>query len=267
MGNGMPKHLRVVRMIGRWLITLYPAEFRRRFGEQIEQNINDLCKDSGGSIGSDLLRIWADVGAGIIHEYFSAVGAGIKVSKEILKPKVAAFAGVLMVLPGAVVFAMLILQIEPPPGRFEALLRTAEGPNVVGSLIVLFLVVVLPAAGVYIGSNRAGSGVLSFAWSNVLTAVVLATLLVSPFAALSATIGQLSYSGFPAALFAILWLAALAAVWTAAPTVRDLLAGRNPFSNPPAAALRLCAFLLVTIFWFNIVADQMPCFLGIPNCD
>ena len=31
--------------------------------------------------------------------------------------------------------------------------------------------------------------------------------------------------------------------------------------------LRVAALLAIALFWGGVVADQMPCFLGVPNCD
>ena len=60
--------------------------------------------------------------------------------------RLAAIAGVPLVLPGAVMFAMLYLNIEPPFGPFEQSLgRTNDGsPHVIGSLIAFNAIVVFP---------------------------------------------------------------------------------------------------------------------------
>ena len=31
--------------------------------------------------------------------------------------------------------------------------------------------------------------------------------------------------------------------------------------------LGLCLMILITLLWVGVVADQMPCFMGVPNCD
>ena len=45
--------------------------------------------------------------------------------------------GILLALPFATLFAMLVLHIEPPLRALEALRTDGDGPNVIGSAIVL----------------------------------------------------------------------------------------------------------------------------------
>jgi hypothetical protein len=60
--------------------------------------------------------------------------------------RIAAILGVLLVIPGAFLFAMLSLNIEPPFGPLDPYLRRSDGsgPHVIGSLIALNAIVVLP---------------------------------------------------------------------------------------------------------------------------
>jgi hypothetical protein len=46
----------------RLLLVLYPTEFRRGYGEQMEQAFNDLCRDEArGGVGGALWRVWPRV--------------------------------------------------------------------------------------------------------------------------------------------------------------------------------------------------------------
>lgn len=58
----------------------------------------------------------------------------------------AAVLGALLIVPGAALFAMLNLNIEPPFGPFEPYLRRSSGdaPHIVGSLIAFNAIVVFP---------------------------------------------------------------------------------------------------------------------------
>jgi hypothetical protein len=38
-------------------------------------------------------------------------------------------------------------------------------------------------------------------------------------------------------------------------------------ASPVALLLRITFLALILVFWVSLVNDQMPCFLGIPNCD
>jgi hypothetical protein len=49
--------------------------------------------------------------------------------------------------------------------------------------------------------------------------------------------------------------------------VRGLRAGETILAHPIALLLRVAVLAFVAIGWANLVRDQMPCFLGVPNCD
>jgi hypothetical protein len=76
-----------------------------------------------------------------------------------------------------------------------------------------------------------------------------------------------SLSNFPFLLFVMLWLLPTAFFATAAPVVRTLRAGENILAHPVSLLLRLAFMVFVAWGWIDIMRDQMPCFLGVPNCD
>lgn len=61
------------------------------------------------------------------------------------------------------------------------------------------------------------------------------------------------------ALFAILWLLSSAAVFVLIPVISR--------STSRSTWLRVALAALLTLAWSAILIDQMPCFLGVPNCD
>ena len=65
---------------------------------------------------------------------------------------------------------------------------------------------------------------------------------------------------FPVALFVLLWLFPAAFFAIALPIVRRLHRG-------VALWVRVAALGVLGWVWVSIVVDQMPCFLGVPNCD
>ena len=70
-----------------------------------------------------------------------------------------------------------------------------------------------------------------------------------------------SQSGeLPLVLFGTLWL--LGAVFVA--LLLSLLRKRQ---RPAAILVRIGLSIVVACLWAGIVMDQMPCFLGVPNCD
>ena len=92
--------------------------------------------------------------------------------------------------------------------------------------------------------------------STTITAALISTALVIPLLYLE--LRNIGYTHFPYPLFAVLWLVPAAFVSTAA----------RPFRAHPVVLSARVGFLVVAaLFWAVLVNDQMPCFLGAPNCD
>jgi hypothetical protein len=118
---------------------------------------------------------------------------------------------------------------------------------------------------------RAGEPRLMKHWLTPLGAAVLfGLLLIAPFALMEIWNTPRIRSGevpFPFVLFFGLWLFPTIFFLTATPIVRGLRAGETILAHPIALLLRVAVLAFVAIGWANLVRDQMPCFLGVPNCD
>ena len=95
----------------------------------------------------------------------------------------------------------------------------------------------------------------------------MATALVLPLATMEWRASHGFPSGVPVALFATLWLLAVACcvvAWSAArqpgPAVRD---GTGMYRRWATLAVAL----VLAWLWISLVQDQWPCFRGVPNCD
>ena len=64
----------------------------------------------------------------------------------------------------------------------------------------------------------------------------------------------------PLVLFGTLWLLGSVFVALLLPLLR-----KRP--RPAAILVRIGLSIVVACLWARIVLDQMPCFLGVPNCD
>jgi hypothetical protein len=73
--------------------------------------------------------------------------------------------------------------------------------------------------------------------------------------------------GFPLGLFTFMWLFAVIFVLILMPIVRAMRAGNIATANPLFIALKVVFMGLMAWAWIGLVIDQMPCFLGVPNCD
>ena len=94
---------------------------------------------------------------------------------------------------------------------------------------------------------------------------LLALALVLPFAVLEAVNQSITTSTLP--LFAVLWL--LPAV-AGTGVFRIARTSKSPITSPMGRTIQLAGIAFVVVLaavWLRLVADQLPCFLGVPNCD
>ena len=100
-------------------------------------------------------------------------------------------------------------------------------------------------------------------------AALAGVLLVLPFAVLEArtsTITEQNASGL-IVLFGLLWLLAAVFVVVLTAIVRHAWFGRDTPTRLVSVGVRVAVLAVIAAVWVSIVVDQMPCFLGIANCD
>jgi glucan phosphoethanolaminetransferase (alkaline phosphatase superfamily) len=92
-------------------------------------------------------------------------------------------------------------------------------------------------------------------------------VLVLPFAVLEAVSSTLTRQNAPdvIVLFGFLWLLTAAFFVVLIPIVRSVRTGK--VAQPLRLLLGVAVLLVIASVWGSVVADQMPCFLGVPNCD
>ena len=92
-------------------------------------------------------------------------------------------------------------------------------------------------------------------------------LIVIPFMIMEVVTTQNLNSIFNVPLFGIMWFLPIIFILILMPIVRDVRAGNNLTAKPVILVFSLILLVLIVLAWSGIVADQMPCFLGVPNCD
>jgi len=97
--------------------------------------------------------------------------------------------------------------------------------------------------------------------------ILLSLIFVLPFAVMELVNRREFHEGFPFSLFIGLWLAPLIFFLILVPMVQRVRQGRKPMENPVDLVFGILVMLLVAVMWINLLSDQMPCFLGVPNCD
>jgi hypothetical protein len=101
-------------------------------------------------------------------------------------------------------------------------------------------------------------------------AALINLILVVPFAFLELrnnTEISRNLINFPILIFGMLWFLGTVFVITVAPIVRTVWAGDSLLAHPVTLSLRLVFLAFVAWLWGHIITDQLPCFLGVPNCD
>ena len=96
---------------------------------------------------------------------------------------------------------------------------------------------------------------------------LISLLLVVPFMVMEMVNRRGFDEGFPIPVFVMMWILPLIFIITAMPIVRNLRAGNSLMAQPVNLLLRVVILIVLAFFWTGLLLDQMPCFLGVPNCD
>jgi hypothetical protein len=111
--------------------------------------------------------------------------------------------------------------------------------------------------------------------TNYKSATIISFLLLFPFMILDfwfqivnkpAALSLKNYTDF-IMLFGFLWLLLTAFIVIITPIVRNARAGNGIMANPINLLFRVAFLVLIAIMWGSLMIDQLPCFIGVPNCD
>jgi hypothetical protein len=105
--------------------------------------------------------------------------------------------------------------------------------------------------------------------TNLGLAALISFILVLPFAILEFLFNTITKQNAPGliVLFGLLWLLPMAFIVILVPMVRTVRAGNSIMANPLNLLFRVASLALIAMLWGGILIDQLPCFLGVPNCD
>ena len=112
-----------------------------------------------------------------------------------------------------------------------------------------------------------GPHFLSRTSDNLKAPAIVSSVLVLPFMILEFVNSRGFHEGFPIVLFVFMWLLPMAFIVILMPILRSLPAGNRTMPSPLSLFPRVVLLLLIAWLWVSLVQDQMPCFLGVPNCD
>ena len=104
--------------------------------------------------------------------------------------------------------------------------------------------------------------------ANLKLPALISFLLVLPLMMMEVFNRQSFNEGFPVLLFVLLWLLSVMFILILMPLVRNLRqAGNSILTSPGKLLLSVTFLVLIAIVWTGALIDQIPCFLGVPNCD
>ena len=101
------------------------------------------------------------------------------------------------------------------------------------------------------------------------SAAIISLILILPFAILEIINNGLTKDNAAGLilLFGVLWLLPTVFIIILKPIVRNARAGKSLVARPVTLLLRVASLLLIATLWGWGFMDQLPCFLGVPNCD
>ena len=105
--------------------------------------------------------------------------------------------------------------------------------------------------------------------ADLKSAALISFIFVLPFSILESLNQTITRQNAPGliVLFGLLWLLPMAFVVILAPIVRKLRAGHSLMADPVNLLFRVALLALIAMMWGGLLLDQMPCFMGVPNCD
>ena len=100
-----------------------------------------------------------------------------------------------------------------------------------------------------------------------MTAAIASAALVLPFLILESVNSPNFPRDFPVVLFGVMWLMVMSLAFIALSFLRRLETGGRTTGDIGGLLWRAATLILVAWMLVSLIVDQMPCFLGVPNCD
>jgi hypothetical protein len=102
---------------------------------------------------------------------------------------------------------------------------------------------------------------------NLRLPAIISSALVLPFMILELVNRRGFHEDFPIVLFGLMWLLPVAFILILTPIVRNVRSGNGVMLGPMGLSLGAVFLIYIACLWVALILDQMPCFLGVPNCD
>jgi hypothetical protein len=270
-----------VHRLYRRLLGLYPHTFRALLGESMEQTFNDLWTEkqqTKQALFGFVVWIFIETAIGIFREHLLRMSLGAIMKAFLQALGVSALLGFLLILPFAI---MEVVNRRSFNEDFPVMLFFMMWLSIFAISIIL-----LPIIRGRWHANRdmahpvptPGNARLTHSWPSAIMSVVV---LLSPgILPLLDSLGWLSldrlFNGpnpevaYLPGMFIALGLILFpitAGIIGGGPIVRILRAGGSLFALPIHLIVVVFIVSSFALGLTNLIIDQWPCFIGVPNCD
>jgi len=231
------------------LLAFYPRGFREQLGDSMEQTFNDLYNErkrqTERGLFSFVFWMFVETAVGIVREHVLLITEGVTMKTMLANPRSAAVISFILCSPAAIILLLDAINVNQ---NFWPLPISPE--------------IVLPGALLLLPVGLIVSG------APIRLPAIISFLIMLPFMILE-VINRRNFheEGFPFVLFGFLWLLSAVFIAILMPIVRNIRAGNNIMANPVFLFLRVVFLVIIAWEWGALVIDQLPCFLGVPNCD
>jgi len=103
--------------------------------------------------------------------------------------------------------------------------------------------------------------------TNLRSPALIGLLLVIPFMVMEVINTQDLNAIFNVPLYGFMWLLPMVFIAVLMPIVQNVRAGNSLMAKPVSLIISVAFLVLIALMWTTLIVDQMPCFLGVPNCD
>jgi hypothetical protein len=265
------------------LLTLYPQEFRERLAESMEQTFNDLIHEkmqNNQQVSSIVLWTFAETITGIFREHLLLISPGAIMQTTLKNLGSSTLISFLITLPFIIMELVnrRIFNEEFPTALFFGMWLNLFAI----SLILLPIARSRWAKNHDIAKPTSTKGVtLPTSPKSAAMISVFFILLLIIVSLLKSLGGERLLNGLNPEQFYMfgvrvssqfiglifLPLPIVAGIIAAGPIVRTLRAGGSLFAHPIHLIIVIIISFLLAAGFVSLIADQWPCFMGVPNCD
>jgi hypothetical protein len=289
---------RIASALYKRLLGLYPRAFRERFGESMEQTFRDLYAErrrkAAGGLPSFMLWMFVETALGIAEEHLFVVKEVNPMRSMLTSLRSPAIISFLIILPLMLLDVVVNSGARLPTFSWRSALDFMVLFGFlwleVGAVILILMPIVrLRRVGEDANTlNRAPAqrGTAHTILTHPTFAAMAGGLLALPFVTIFSLLVLNIQPAFgplepllsnqdpdqPNILGSLIFLSAfllavVACLIVREPIVRAVRSGGGLFDHPMHLLLAIAILFFILVPVVGIVADQYPCWIGVPNCD